>query len=33
MDFFNKTMEQAKQLQQIAADAMQKTIEQAQPLV
>jgi len=33
MDFFNKTMEQAKQLQAIAADAMQKTMEQAQPLV
>ena len=33
MDFFNRAMEQAKQLQQIATDAMQKGAEQAQPLV
>jgi uncharacterized protein (DUF1697 family) len=33
MDFFNKAMEQAKQIQAIAADAMQKSMEQAQPLV
>jgi hypothetical protein len=33
MDFFNKAMEQAKQLQQIAADATQKGIEQATPLI
>ena len=33
MDFFNKAMEQAKQLQQIAADAAQKGYEQATPLV
>jgi hypothetical protein len=33
MDFFNRAMDQAKQLQQIAADAMQKTAEQAQPMV
>jgi hypothetical protein len=33
MDFFNKAMEQAKQLQQLATDAMQKSVEQAQPLV
>ena len=31
--FFNRAMEQAKQLQQIAADAMQKGYEQATPLV
>ncbi len=33
MSFFNKAIEQAKQLQQIAAEAMQKGVEQAQPLV
>ncbi|GAC1579885.1 MAG: hypothetical protein NVS3B7_14140 [Candidatus Elarobacter sp.] len=33
MSFFEKAIEQAKQLQQIAADAMQKGVEQAQPLV
>ncbi len=33
MDFFNKAIEQAKQLQQLAADALQKGVEQAQPLV
>ena len=33
MDFLNKALEQAKQLQQIAAEAMQKGYEQAQPLV
>ncbi len=33
MDFLNKALEQAKQLQQIAAEAMQKSYEQAQPLV
>ena len=33
MDFFTKAMDQAKQIQQIAGDAMQKTVEQAQPLV
>jgi len=33
MDFFNKAMEQAKQLQQIAADATQKGIEQATPVI
>ena len=33
MDFFNKAIEQAKQLQQIALDAAQKSYEQAQPLV
>jgi hypothetical protein len=33
MDFFNKAIEQAKQLQQIAVDAAQKGYEQAQPLV
>ena len=33
MDFFNKALEQAKQLQQIAAEAMQKGVEQATPLV
>lgn len=33
MDFFNKALEQAKQLQQLAADALQKGVEQAQPLV
>jgi hypothetical protein len=31
--FFNRAMEQAKQLQQIAAEAMQKGYEQATPLV
>jgi hypothetical protein len=31
--FFNRAMEQAKQLQQIAADAMAKGYEQATPLV
>jgi hypothetical protein len=31
--FFNRAMEQAKQLQQIATDAMQKGYEQATPLV
>ena len=33
MDFFNKAIEQAKHMQQLAADAMQKGYEQAQPLV
>jgi hypothetical protein len=33
MDFFNQALEQAKQLQQIAAEAMQKTAEQAKPYV
>ncbi|HEX3550920.1 MAG TPA: hypothetical protein VHT53_11115 [Candidatus Elarobacter sp.] len=33
MDFFNKAIEQAKALQQIAVDAAQKSYEQAQPLV
>ncbi len=33
MDFFNKAIEQAKQLQQIAYEAAQKGIEQATPLV
>jgi hypothetical protein len=33
MDYFNRAMEQAKQLQQIAADAAQKSIEQATPLI
>ena len=33
MSFLNKAIEQAKQLQQIAAEAMQKGVEQAQPLV
>jgi hypothetical protein len=33
MDFFSKAMDQAKQIQQIAGEAMQKTMEQAQPMV
>jgi hypothetical protein len=33
MDFLNKALEQAKQLQQITAEAMKKGYEQAQPLV
>jgi hypothetical protein len=33
MDFFNRAMEQAKQLQQIAADAAQKGVQQATPLI
>jgi hypothetical protein len=33
MDFFNRALEQAKQLQQIAADAAQKGYEQATPLI
>ena len=33
MDFFNKAIEQAKQLQAIALEAAQKSYEQAQPLV
>ena len=33
MSFLNKALEQAKQLQQIATEAMQKGYEQAQPLV
>jgi hypothetical protein len=33
MDFFNKAIEQAKHMQQLAADALQKGYEQAQPLV
>jgi hypothetical protein len=33
MDFFNKAIEQAKQLQQLAADALQKGVEQAHPIV
>ena len=33
MDFLNKALEQAKQLQQITAEAMKKNYEQAQPLI
>jgi ABC-type transporter Mla subunit MlaD len=33
MDFLNKAIEQAKQLQQIAADALQQGQEQAKPLI
>ena len=33
MDFFNRAMEQAKQLQQITADATKKSNEQATPLI
>jgi hypothetical protein len=33
MDFFNKALEQAKHMQQLAADALQKGVEQATPLV
>jgi hypothetical protein len=33
MEFFDRAKEQAKQLQQTATAAAQKTIEQAQPLV
>lgn len=33
MDFLNKALDQAKQLQQIAADATQKGYEQAKPLI
>ncbi|HTW85243.1 MAG TPA: hypothetical protein VMD91_14330 [Candidatus Sulfotelmatobacter sp.] len=33
MDFLNRAIDQAKQLQQLAADALQKTADQAQPLV
>ena len=33
MDFLNRALEQAKQLQRIAAEAAQKGIEQATPLV
>jgi uncharacterized protein CbrC (UPF0167 family) len=33
MDFFNKAIEQAKQLQQLAADAFQKGVDSAHPLV
>jgi hypothetical protein len=33
MDFFNKAIEQAKQLQQLAADALQKGVDQAHPIV
>ena len=33
MDFFNKAIEQARQLQQIALEAAQKGVEQATPLV
>lgn len=33
MDFFNRAIEQAKQLQQIALEATQKSFEQAQPLI
>ena len=33
MDFFNRALDQAKQLQQIAVEAAQKGYEQAQPLV
>jgi hypothetical protein len=33
MDFFNKALEQAKHMQQLAAEALQKGVEQAQPLV
>jgi len=33
MDFLNKALEQAKQLQQITADAMKKSYDQAQPLI
>ena len=33
MDFFNKAIDQAKQLQQMATEAMSKSVDQAQPLV
>ena len=33
MDFWNKAIDQAKQLQTLAAEALQKTSDQAQPLV
>jgi hypothetical protein len=33
MDFLNRALEQAKQLEQIAVEAAQKGIEQAKPLV
>ncbi len=33
MDFLNRAIEQAKQLQQIAADALAKGQEQAKPLI
>ena len=33
MDFLNRAMEQAKVLQQMTAEAMQKGVEQATPLV
>ena len=33
MSFFEKAIQQAKQLQEMAAEAMQKGVEQAQPLV
>jgi hypothetical protein len=33
MDFLNKALEQAKQLQQLTAEAMKKSYDQAQPLV
>ena len=33
MDFFNKAIEQAKQLQQLASDALQKGVDSAHPLV
>src|SRR6202163_471194 len=33
MDFFNKAIEQAKMLQQLAADALQKGGDQAHPIV
>ena len=33
MDYWNRAIDQAKQLQQLAAEAMQKSAEQAQPLV
>jgi molybdopterin biosynthesis enzyme len=33
MDFLNRAMEQAKALQQMTAEAMQKSVEQATPMV
>jgi hypothetical protein len=33
MDFWNKAIDQAKQLQQLAGEALQKSADQAQPLV
>jgi hypothetical protein len=33
MDFFNRAVEQARQLQQLALEAAQKSFDQAQPLI